>query len=632
MSKIVISYRHSDSPAAAGRVCDKLRAHFGAASVFMDVTSNKPGRDFRRQIGKALRNCDVMIAVIGRKWLGDSRRGQPRILDEHDFIRIEVETAMECDIPIIPMLVDGASMPAPDDLPETIKQFCYVHALDVDSGRHFHRDTDILINAINELLEDSSRAVPKSGLLSRLSGVGLAPVIRGTFALIGAALVVAGISFLAPFRLFVTEEPRPAAPARSGITVSAEVSAAVGGPTRQVTVKPLALNGVRELRSLAFSPDQSLLAVAGDDGIIRLWNAETFKLQREIQARAAIGSTRPPGAQKIVFSSTGDVIYSVGLNNKVEIFDPLSRRHIGTLEPEANSKVSVFYGLAAFPRDEQDYRWIAAGGDDGCFRIWHAKNPETPLVSKFVSGSGRVNEKCVQPVNVEKGKEVQAIAYAPEGRGVYAVGSRDGSMFLFSEQREARSIRAHDGPIWQLAFSPNGERIASAGADGKIRVWNFADHRLLRTFDKHTNSVSSLAWSPDGQSLVSGSEDRSVRLWDVPGNRQVGEPFAGHRKDVLAVAFHPNGKWIVSASQDGMLKVWDASGKSREAFLTLIAYEDGRHIVFHQTGIYTGTPDIDQRITVTYPEDGMERVLPDDQKNRLYLKPDEFAKKIQSLM
>ncbi len=595
----------------------------------MDVTSNKPGQDFRRQIGKALRHCDVMIAVVGRKWVGESRRERPKIFDEHDFIRIEIETALQSEIPLLPVLVDSASMPEPNDLPEAIRQFCYVHASDVDSGRHFHRDTEVLIGAISELLHENSREVAKHGLFPQLRGILTTRLTKATVVVLAAALVAAGTWNIVASRSFVAPPPlRTPSDPLGAIAGSPGAPDGIGGPNRPFTVKPLAFNNVRELRSLAFSPDQTLLAVAGDDGFVRLWNAETFKLQREIPIKRILKTTRSPGSHQIAFSATGDTIYSAGLNNKVEAFDPQSRRHLATLEPEADSKVLVFYGLAAFPRIEEDYHWIAAGGDDGCFRIWHAKTPDKPLVSKFVSGSGRVNEKCIQPVNAESGKEVQTIAYAPEGRGSYAVGSRDGSMFLFSEQREPRNIQAHAGPVWQVAFSPNGERVASAGADGKIKIWNFADHKLLRTFDKHTNSVSSLGWSRDGQWLTSGSEDKSVRLWDVTGNRQIGDPFTGHRKDVLAVAFHPNGKWIVSASQDGMVKIWDTVGTSREALLTLVAYDDGKHIVFHRSGVYTGSADVGQRITVTYPEDGMERVVSDDQKNKLYLKPDEFSKKI----
>src|SRR5664279_1616132 len=125
MSKIIISYRRSFYDAIAGRIRDKFAAEYGSDAVYMDVDNIPFGTDFRRHIDNALTKGDVLVAVIGPKWLGPVRGRKPRIFDQTDPVRIEIETALKREIDVVPILVDGAKMPAPDELPENIRQLAY---------------------------------------------------------------------------------------------------------------------------------------------------------------------------------------------------------------------------------------------------------------------------------------------------------------------------------------------------------------------------------------------------------------------------------------------------------------------------------------------------------------------------
>jgi len=138
MSKIVISYRRADSTAMAGRICDRLKARYGEASVYMDIDI-RGGRDFRIDIHTALELANVLIIVIGPKWLGPHSDDHERIADDHDFVRIEVETALNRGIPLVPVLIDGAAMPDPKTLPESIRSLAFRHAMYVDAGIDFHQ-------------------------------------------------------------------------------------------------------------------------------------------------------------------------------------------------------------------------------------------------------------------------------------------------------------------------------------------------------------------------------------------------------------------------------------------------------------------------------------------------------------
>src|SRR5215813_7317367 len=120
MSKVFISYRREDSFAYARTIYGELVQHFSKDRLFMDVDTIAPGADFVRVIEEAVRECDVLLALIGNKWMreGDSKS---RLDDPKDFVRLEIATALARDIWVIPVLLDGMKMPIEDTLPASLK-------------------------------------------------------------------------------------------------------------------------------------------------------------------------------------------------------------------------------------------------------------------------------------------------------------------------------------------------------------------------------------------------------------------------------------------------------------------------------------------------------------------------------
>src|ERR1043166_7102331 len=153
MPKIILSYRRSDSDAIAGRIRDKLVSRYGDASVFMDIDSIPFGLDFREHVQAALRENDVLLAIIGPKWRGGGRGTHTRINDDNDPVRIEVETALQRGIPVIPVLVGGAIMPKPTMLPSGLQELSFRNAAQIDSGRDFHQQMERLIRSMDHMLE-----------------------------------------------------------------------------------------------------------------------------------------------------------------------------------------------------------------------------------------------------------------------------------------------------------------------------------------------------------------------------------------------------------------------------------------------------------------------------------------------
>jgi hypothetical protein len=119
--RIFISYRRTDSPHIAGRLFDRLATRFGAANVFMDVDSIEPGSDFGDAISHAVGSCDALLALIGTHWLDVvDERGRRRLDDPDDLVVLEIASALERQVRVVPVLVDGAAPPRRTDLPDVL--------------------------------------------------------------------------------------------------------------------------------------------------------------------------------------------------------------------------------------------------------------------------------------------------------------------------------------------------------------------------------------------------------------------------------------------------------------------------------------------------------------------------------
>jgi hypothetical protein len=148
--KIIISYRRQDSQDIAMRIRDRLAPHYGQDSVFTDIDSIPLGANFLRHITAELTTCDALVAVVGPRWLDAGRESGQGIMEEMDFIRLEVEGALKREIPVIPVLVGGMRMPKPSELPDSIRDFAFQNGAIVDSGINFHNDMNRVIRALDE--------------------------------------------------------------------------------------------------------------------------------------------------------------------------------------------------------------------------------------------------------------------------------------------------------------------------------------------------------------------------------------------------------------------------------------------------------------------------------------------------
>jgi hypothetical protein len=158
---IFISYRRDDSEGEAGRLFDDLTRVFGMDGVFMDVSGIRPGLDFVKAIEKNVADCGVLLAVVGPTWVSiTNSAGQRRLEDPGDFVVLEIASALQRNVPVIPVLVHGAAMPAPDRLPESLKSFSFRNSVELSHTR-WNSDVQLLIEALTAYVTPSNATAPE---------------------------------------------------------------------------------------------------------------------------------------------------------------------------------------------------------------------------------------------------------------------------------------------------------------------------------------------------------------------------------------------------------------------------------------------------------------------------------------
>jgi hypothetical protein len=174
--QIFLSYRRGDAGGYAGRLGDALRERLGARSVFQDVTAIAAGQDFTVVIDRALDTCDAVLAVIGPAWLAPSPAGQARLFESDDYVRLELARALHRSVPVVPVLVGGATLPAVGDLPAQLHELVHRQAV-VLHDDSWHRDVDGLVRSLRG--EPAERAHLHRGRWLAAAGVAAVLIVAG---------------------------------------------------------------------------------------------------------------------------------------------------------------------------------------------------------------------------------------------------------------------------------------------------------------------------------------------------------------------------------------------------------------------------------------------------------------------
>ncbi|MBI5669327.1 MAG: serine/threonine protein kinase [Chloroflexi bacterium] len=279
------------------------------------------------------------------------------------------------------------------------------------------------------------------------------------------------------------------------------------------------------VRSVAFSPDNTLMASANGDNTVRLWNVQTRQQQAVLYGHNGI-------VYAVDFSPDGRLLASGGDDGTIRLWDPASGQAVNILEGRSSSAIR---SLDFTP----DGRWLASGGEDHTIALWDAASGTSQNVLNF------------------PGERVLSVAFSPDGRLIASAGGLDGRIILWNAATGAqeRALQGHTAEVRAVVFSPDGTKLASASADNSVRVWDVQTGSALLTLTEHGRDVFSVAYSPDGSVLASGGRDNTARLWDASSGGSLAV-LQRHVGWVFSVAFNHDGSLLATGGGDGAVWLW----------------------------------------------------------------------------
>ncbi len=388
--------------------------------------------------------------------------------------------------------------------------------------------------------------------------------------------------------------------------------------------------------AVAWSPDGKRIASASMDQTLHVWNADGTDepvVFRGHGAPVRVVAWHPDGQRLFTgamnktmgfwnIDGTGSVvpidshyghIYAAawspdrervvtgGKDGKVRVWS-VDRKTEPTLLDKHDSPV---HAVAWSP----DGQHIVTGADDGAVKIWNADGSGKPVMltgypaMKITVTMSPDNQRVAfggdtqafkianmdgsgNPIEFRTGNQIFELAFSPDRQHIASV-DRNGTIHVWNIERTMKTnvFRGHTEGVYGAIWSPEGDRIASVAHDNTLRIWNTRDGSIPTIMFKYTAPFFGVAWSPDGKRVATSAQDRTIAIWNADGS---GEPLIlrGHDELVHAVAWSPDGSLLASCGSDNTVRLWRADGSGTPLVLrhsgivyTVAFRPDGQRIV-----------------------------------------------------
>ncbi|MCK5800757.1 MAG: WD40 repeat domain-containing protein, partial [Deltaproteobacteria bacterium] len=314
--------------------------------------------------------------------------------------------------------------------------------------------------------------------------------------------------------------------------------------------------------AVAYAPDGRALATSTLNGRVSLWNTQTWALLRTV-------TTYPGGARSAVFSHNGLYLASSGTRGSVKV---------SPLRPPGPDLVlggtSVLVLSVAFSADDQT---LVSTRSDGAISLWNLKTNSARLIRvkagaindvsgnaarrifATASAAGTIRLWRLRPKrhHNRKPEPLRGVIFSASGQSLFS-GTLNRGFYRWNRQGVITHVYAPRGGsrVFGIALSPDGKRIATAGTDYEVRLWDEKSGASRGSLHGHRGLVMDVTFSPDGKLIASASSDRSVRLWDARTKKE-SFAFPNNTADFWNIAFDATGKRLAAACRDHRIYLFD---------------------------------------------------------------------------